>query len=101
VRPIDKPFRLSLSDFFRGGKGTGGVIVAGRIESGHVQVSQNVILMPLNEVATVKGTALVHISDLIKRNSVAIDRNGDDAKWAVAGDNVLITISNIDIENIW
>ncbi|KAJ3091066.1 HBS1-like protein, partial [Quaeritorhiza haematococci] len=59
-RPIDKPFRLSVVDFFKGsissagGGGSGAVSMSGRIESGHVQIGDQVAVMPINEIGIVR-----------------------------------------------
>ncbi len=58
-RPIEKPLRLSVTDFFKGGlnASVGGnvVTISGRIESGTIQVGETVKLMPLNQNTQVKG----------------------------------------------
>ncbi|KAL1915350.1 uncharacterized protein VTP21DRAFT_6808 [Calcarisporiella thermophila] len=82
VRALDKPFRLSVNDFFKGGIGsTSGVSVAGRIESGHIQVGEQVMVVPGNEYGIVK----------------ALEVGGESAKWAAAGDTILVTLINLDI----
>ena len=48
------------------GQGSG-FNVSGRLESGHVQVGQSVLIQPANEVATVKGM-YVRTVQLIKKN---------------------------------
>ncbi len=84
-RPVDKPFRCCIADVFKGyyactdrfllsvyimlvftGQGSG-FNVSGRLESGHVQVGQSVLIQPANEVATVKGM-YVRTVQLIKKN---------------------------------
>lgn len=53
---LDKPFRMSVTDFFKGGIGSsGGVSVAGSIDCGHVQVGEQVLVMPGAEIGVVKG----------------------------------------------
>ena len=52
-RPVGKPLRLTVNDIF---KGPGGLCVAGRIETGMIQVGDRVSIQPLGEVATVKGS---------------------------------------------
>ncbi|KAF9160072.1 hypothetical protein DFQ26_005907 [Actinomortierella ambigua] len=78
ARAVEKPFRMSATDVF---KGTGGVCVAGRLEAGHIQVGEPIMVMPGSEVAVVKA---MEVAD-------------QPAKWAAAGDQVLLTLSNIDI----
>ncbi|KAI9091731.1 P-loop containing nucleoside triphosphate hydrolase protein [Phlyctochytrium arcticum] len=86
-RAIDKHFRLSISDFFKGGIGAGGsgaVSVSGRIEAGNVQVGDAVLVMPINEKGTVRGLEVAE----------------EPVKWAAAGDNVLMSLSGIDITHV-
>ncbi|KAJ3287616.1 HBS1-like protein [Borealophlyctis nickersoniae] len=82
-RPIERPFRLSVADLFKGGLGTGGgtVSVSGRIESGNVQAGDSVAVMPINELGVVR----------------AIEMNVESVKWAAAGDNVVVSLSGLDI----
>jgi elongation factor 1 alpha-like protein len=55
-RAMDRAFRLPVVDVFKGGiRGSGGVSVSGRIESGNVQVGDEVMIMPSKEVGLVKG----------------------------------------------
>ncbi|KAI8907731.1 HBS1-like protein [Powellomyces hirtus] len=88
TRPIDKPFRLSISDYFKGGIAAGGgggaVSVSGRIEGGSVQVGESVLVLPINETGVVK----------------ALEVAEESVKWAVAGDNVLMSLSGVDITHI-
>ncbi|KAJ3020308.1 HBS1-like protein [Thoreauomyces humboldtii] len=87
-RPIDKPFRLSISDYFKGGIAAGGgggaVSVSGRIEGGSVQIGESVLVLPINEVGMVK----------------ALEVAEESVKWAAAGDNVLLSLSGVDITHI-
>lgn len=56
TRLLDKPLRMRVTDFFKGGIGSsGGVSVAGNIESGTVQVGEQVMIVPGNEVGFVKS----------------------------------------------
>jgi elongation factor 1 alpha-like protein len=56
VRLLDKPFRMAVSDFFKGGIGSSsGVSVAGRIDAGHVQVGEQVVAIPGGEMGIVKS----------------------------------------------
>ncbi|KAI8975255.1 P-loop containing nucleoside triphosphate hydrolase protein [Mycotypha africana] len=85
IRAVEKPLRMRVTDFFKGGVGgSGGVSVAGNIEAGSIQVGEQVLVVPGNEVGYVK-TLLV---------------NDESAQWAVAGDSVLLTLSNLDILNL-
>ncbi|KAI7832726.1 P-loop containing nucleoside triphosphate hydrolase protein [Gamsiella multidivaricata] len=78
TRAVEKPFRMSVTDVF---KGTGGVSAAGRLEAGHIQVGEAVMVMPGSEMAVVKS----------------MEVNDEPTRWAAAGDSVLLTLSGIDI----
>ncbi|CAB4043040.1 HBS1 isoform X2, partial [Paramuricea clavata] len=81
-RPIDKPFRLCISDVF---KGTGsGVNIMGRAEGGQIKNGQKVLVMP----AAVQGQA----------KSISV--HGEPADWAQAGDHVTLTLHGLDMVNI-
>ena len=56
-RVVQKPFRLSISDIFKAQSSTG-LTVSGRVEAGFVQKDDKVLVMPLNDVATVKSVTL-------------------------------------------
>ncbi|KAL7320896.1 hypothetical protein PS15m_000738 [Mucor circinelloides] len=85
TRLLDKPLRMRVTDFFKGGIGSsGGVSVAGNIESGTVQVGEQVMIVPGNEVGFVKTMQV----------------NEEPATWAAAGDSVLMTLVNLDIMNL-
>ncbi|KAF9096396.1 HBS1-like protein [Mortierella sp. GBA35] len=78
TRAVEKAFRMSVTDVF---KGTGGVSAAGRLEAGHVQVGEAIMVMPGSEMAVVKN----------------MEVNDEPTRWAAAGDSVLLTLSGIDI----
>ncbi|CEP16061.1 hypothetical protein [Parasitella parasitica] len=85
MRLLDKPLRMRVTDFFKGGIGSsGGVSVAGNIESGTLQVGEQVMVVPGNEVGFVKTMQV----------------NEEPATWAAAGDSVLMTLVNLDIMNL-
>ena len=81
-RPIDKPFRLNVSDVFKG-IGTG-FNTSGRVGSGYVQPGDKVLILPAAMSATVK--------------SVLID--DCQSPIAFAGDHVSLTMSGIDMANV-
>jgi elongation factor 1 alpha-like protein len=83
VRPIiDKPFRMCISDVF---KGMGaGFAISGTIQAGNVQVGDRMLVIPAGEIAYAKGI-------VIDDSPVGI---------AFAGDNVVITLTGIDIINV-
>lgn len=52
-RPVNKPFRFSVNDIF---KGTGSnFCVSGHVETGMVATGDRVLVLPHNEIAVVKG----------------------------------------------
>lgn len=53
TRPIDKPFRLNVSDVFKG-VGTG-FNVAGRVGSGYVQPGDKVFILPAGVAANIRS----------------------------------------------
>uniref|UniRef100_A0A0B7A336 Tr-type G domain-containing protein n=1 Tax=Arion vulgaris TaxID=1028688 RepID=A0A0B7A336_9EUPU len=82
TRPIDKPFRLSVSDVFKG-VGTG-FNVAGRVGSGYVQPGDKVLIMPAGVTASIKN---LFIDDQL-------------ATVAFAGDHINLTLSGVDMANV-
>lgn len=81
-RSIDKPFRMSISDIY---KGTGsGFCVSGRIETGVLCTNDKILLCPSKDQAVVKGITI----DEVTRSSV------------FAGDHVSVTLSGVDVNNI-
>ncbi|XP_058447665.1 protein HBS1 [Malaya genurostris] len=81
-RSVDKPFRMSISDIF---KGTGsGFCISGRIVSGVICVNDKVLICPSKEQAVVKNIAI------------------DEVQYTTcfAGDQVSITLANVDVTNI-
>ncbi|XP_029179113.1 HBS1-like protein [Nylanderia fulva] len=81
-RPVNKPFRFSVNDIF---KGTGsGFCVSGHVETGMVSLGDKVLILPQNEIAVVKGLQSDEIS----------------TTHAFAGDQVALTLSGIDQQNV-
>lgn len=81
-RPVDSPFRMCISDIF---KGLGsGFCVSGKICAGAVQNGDSVMLMPTGERAMVKG---ITVSD-------------EPTNCAFAGDHINATLVGIDINNV-
>ncbi|XP_012257133.2 protein HBS1 [Athalia rosae] len=77
-RPVDQPFRFSVDDIY---KGTGtGFCVSGHVETGMVSVGEKVLVLPHNEVASVKG---MQIDEMPVTN-------------AFAGDQLVVTLMGID-----
>ncbi|CAG4963769.1 unnamed protein product [Parnassius apollo] len=82
VRPVSKPLRMSINDVF---KSTGtGFCVAGRIENGILNKGDKVLVCPIKELAEVKG---ISINDLT-------------SNVAFAGDQVSVTLSGVDMQNV-
>ncbi|KAL4661008.1 HBS1-like protein [Arapaima gigas] len=81
-RPVDKPFRLCVSDVFKD-QGSG-FCVTGKVEAGYIQVGDRMLAMPPNEVCTVKGIAL----------------HEEPIEWAAAGDHISLTVTGMDIIKI-
>ncbi|KAJ3330722.1 HBS1-like protein [Gonapodya sp. JEL0774] len=82
-RPVDRPFRLSVVDAFKSSFGSS-VVVTGKVLSGHVQIGQAVLAMPNGEGATIKS---IQVSD-------------DNVDWAAAGDNVVLSLAGIELNQI-
>lgn len=84
TRLINKPFRMSVTDFFKGGIGSGrDVSVGGSIDSGNIQIGEQVMVVPGNEIGIIK----------------AIQVNEESTTWGAAGDSTLMSISGLDILN--
>lgn len=71
VRPIDKSFRLMVSDVFKG-IGTG-FNVAGRVGSGCVQPGDKILIVPLGSTATIKSMNYFGIN---RSNKIAQEKKG-------------------------
>lgn len=90
LRALEKPLRLSVTDFFKGGAnisvggGSGAVTVVGRIESGWIQLGETVQIMPIQESGTVKS----------------IEHNDETVSCAFAGDAVMVTIQGPDVAHM-
>ena len=80
ARSIDKPFRFSISDIFKGASSSG-VGVSGRIASGLICVNDKIMICPTKEHAIVRSLT---IDDMT-------------VQTAFAGDQVSMTISGIYI----
>ncbi|KAL8731723.1 MAG: hypothetical protein Q9181_004191 [Wetmoreana brouardii] len=78
-RALDKPLRLTISDTFRGGV-QNPLSISGRLESGSLQVGDKVLAMPASETAIIRG----------------IEVDAEPADWAVAGQNVILHLTDIE-----
>jgi len=73
-RAVEKPFRMSISDVF---KGQSGVSLTGRLEAGLVVREDRVLCSPLNEICYVKGVLVEQL----------------DGQTGYAGDHITLTVS--------
>ncbi|KAM0251802.1 hypothetical protein ACHAP5_001465 [Fusarium lateritium] len=78
ARALQGPFRMSISEVFRSQLGT--TTIAGRVDSGSVQIGDALLVQPSGEEAYVK--------------SIMVDSDMQD--WAVAGQSVSVALTNID-----
>ena len=76
---LDKPLRMTIADVFRGSV-QNPLSISGRIEAGSLQVGDQLLTMPSGESATIR--------------SLEVDDEPSD--WAVAGQNVVLNLANID-----
>ena len=79
TRSLEKPLRLTIDDIFRGGV-QNSLSVSGRLDSGNVQIGDTVLVMPAKEAGAIKG----------------LEVDSDPAEWAVAGQNVILHLAEID-----
>lgn len=82
VRSLKKPFRMAISEIFRSQQGA--MTLAGRIDSGTIQVGDALLVQPSGESAYIK--------------SIMLDTETKD--WAVAGQNVSVVLTNIDAVHV-
>ncbi|XP_047034387.1 protein HBS1 [Helicoverpa zea] len=81
-RPVSKPLRLSINDVY---KGTGsGFCVAGRIENGVINKGDKVLVCPTKEMAEVRNISINEMTSNV----------------AFAGDQVSVTLSGVDMQNV-
>ena len=80
-RPIDKPFRMTISNVYEPHFGKlNGHCIAGKIEGGHLRKDDKLVILPLDTQCLVKDILV----------------NGEKAKEAVVGDNIDIQIKLIE-----
>ena len=80
TRALEKPLRLTIGDIFRGGV-QNPLSISGRIDAGSVQIGDKILAMPSGESAFVKG----------------IEVDQESSEWAVAGQNVTLHLTDIDV----
>ncbi|KAI1473241.1 P-loop containing nucleoside triphosphate hydrolase protein [Daldinia caldariorum] len=78
ARALNKPLRLTISEVYRTTQSP--VTVSGRIDAGSLQVGDALMIQPSGEKAYVKSLELDH----------------EPVEWAVAGQNMVMHLSNID-----
>lgn len=78
TRALKKPLRMAISEVFRSQQGT--TTLAGRIDSGTMQVGDVLVVQPSGETAYIK--------------SIMVDGTSQD--WAVAGQSASLALTNID-----
>jgi elongation factor 1 alpha-like protein len=76
---LDKALRMTISDIFRHGI-QNPLSVSGRLDAGAIQVGEEVVIMPSGEKAQIR--------------SLLVDEEPQD--WAVAGQNVILNLTDID-----
>ena len=79
IRALDKPLRFTIDDVFRGGI-QNPLSVAGRIDAGNVQIGDTITVLPANQKATIRG----------------IDVDSEPTDWAVAGQNTILHLTDIE-----
>ena len=78
ARALTKPLRMTISEVFRSSQSP--LTISGRIDAGSLQTGDALLIQPSGEKAYVKSLEL---------DSEPVD-------WGVAGQNVVIHLSNID-----
>ena len=76
---LDKPLRMTIGDVFRGGV-QNPLSVSGRLEAGTVQIGEQAVIMPSGEKAYIKS----------------LEVDDEPQEWAVAGQNVVLNLTDID-----
>ncbi len=79
ARALEKPLRLTIDDIFRSGV-QNPLSISGRLDAGNVQIGDMVLVVPANQMATVKG----------------LEVDSEPAEWAVAGQNVILHLTDIE-----
>ena len=83
TRALGKPLRLTINDIFRGGI-THPLSISGRLDSGNIQIGDGILCMPSGEPANIKG----------------IEADTEPCGWAVAGQNVVLHLSDIEAKHL-
>jgi len=77
---LKSPFRLSISDVFRGSV-TNPLSISGMISAGTIQVGETILALPANETAVIKGIEI---------------NNAESVDWAVSGQIATLHLTDID-----
>lgn len=56
-RPVERPFRMTISDVFKGT--VGGLSISGKVDTGFVQAGDQVLVMPPGELVLIKSRFLL------------------------------------------
>lgn len=80
---LDRPLRMTVGDVFRGGI-QNPLSISGRIEAGSLQVGDQILVQPAGETASIRGLNLEN------------DEGQSSHEWAVAGQNVILHLADID-----
>lgn len=105
-RSLEAPLRIPVSNVFRGQTAiASGLAVSGRIESGVVQVGEELAALPGDGTGVVRCSFSCSLSGscfgkLIDAPFIALEVDGVSVPWAVAGVNATIYLSNIDPRNL-
>lgn len=83
-KPIDKPLRFCISDIFKGPQSSA-ISLAGKMEAGSVKTGDKICIVPSNETGIVKSITLTDEVPLTQ---------------CFAGDNVILNVNNIDMNNM-
>ncbi|KAH8666764.1 P-loop containing nucleoside triphosphate hydrolase protein [Xylariales sp. PMI_506] len=78
ARALDKPLRMTISEVYKSAQSP--LTISGRIDAGSLQTGDALIIQPSGEKAYIKSLEL----------------DSEPADWAVAGQNVVIHLINID-----
>lgn len=99
-KSVDGVFRLSVTDIFKAATHLGGITVSGRIESGNVQVSDILKIIPTGELVQVKSIEIEGKNNSnntsVYGSNLQISDVDEQRSWAVAGESVQLNIGNID-----
>ncbi|KAL4887153.1 hypothetical protein BJY04DRAFT_177466 [Aspergillus karnatakaensis] len=76
---LDKPLRMTIGDVFRGSI-QNPLSISGRLDAGSLQTGDQILTMPSGKTAAIRS----------------LEVDGEPSDWAVAGQNVVLNLANID-----